>query len=102
MNSSNWWICGRCYNHNPSMAGICQNPNCGGEPVSRTIEARSERRQPVRSPLLQHRHDGQTRLSDFDEAQEQCFATSNRGKRLAVYPCPAHGYHIGSNRANAA
>jgi len=33
------WICGRCSTVNRGNAAICTNPNCGGEPVSRTVEA---------------------------------------------------------------
>jgi hypothetical protein len=108
MNNASWWVCGRCNVHNPTTVAICQNPNCGGEPVSRSVEA-------VAPPAAQkpwvfnpdrkcHTVTGVPKhaYSSFDEAQEQCFTTSCKQKRLMAYPCAEHGWHIGSRRDMAA
>jgi hypothetical protein len=89
------WICERCWHHNPVGFGVCQNPGCGGEPVSRAVDARS------RTHRQCFNHDGSRKeaFARFDEAQEECFRSSSRGKRKAAYPCSEHGFHVGSMRA---
>jgi hypothetical protein len=97
------WICGRCSTVNQPSAAICTNPHCGGEAVSRTVDAVAPAptkwvHNPSRScqtaaGVPKHAY------ASFDEAQAQCFETSSRGKRLAAYPCPEHGWHVGSRYA---
>lgn len=90
------WICERCWHHNPVGIGICQNPTCAGEPVSRTVDARASR--PFRHCF---NLDGTPKESfaRFDEAQEECFRSTSRAKRKAAYPCSEHGFHVGSRAA---
>ncbi|HEX3456628.1 MAG TPA: hypothetical protein VHR97_01620 [Candidatus Baltobacteraceae bacterium] len=86
-NSASFWTCGRCHCSNPCGVGICQNPQCGGEPVSRTVEA-------VATPSTQ-------RAPWVFNPDRQCNTRDGIpkiGYASFAYRCLEHGWHVGSNR----
>jgi hypothetical protein len=98
-----WWVCARCSTHNPAPAPICTNPMCGGEPVSRTVDA-------VSSPAFVSQRQCLTRdgvpkiaYQSFDAAHDVVLATaSSQRRRVHAYRCADHGWHVGSNQLDAA
>ncbi len=101
--------CGRCHCSNPNGVGICQNPQCGGEPVSRSVDAITQpsTQSPVvfaprRQCFTTH---GIPKLAynSFDEAHDVVLATAaTQKRRVHAYRCDEHGWHVGSNRDVAA
>jgi len=105
-NSASFWTCGRCHCSNPHGVGICQNPQCGGEPVSRSVDAVSAvttQRPPwVFNPDRQcNTRDGVPKVgyATFGEAHEAVLSVAyHQRQRVHAYRCEEHGWHVGSNR----
>lgn len=103
--TTSFWVCGRCCAYNLAGVGICRNPQCGGEPVSRVVDAvaqPSSNGSPVIDPARQCKTSGgvaKLAYASFDEANEAVLSIAqHQRKRVHAYRCLEHGWHVGSNK----